>query len=117
MPLSDGLRIELEQFVANPKFKSVDKAMQERFDRAIIEAEQSKSKPKTPREKGIRGMLHRVNDYRKRHVLKKVIKEKLRRINDYRKRHVLVKVMKQKLYRITPLRKAVHGIKRLFKRS
>jgi hypothetical protein len=49
------------------------------------------------REKGVKGMLHRVRDYRKRRVLRKVVK--------------------QKLYGITPLRKAVHGMKKLLKRK
>ena len=41
----------------------------------------------------------------------------LHRANDYRKRHVLWKVIKKKLYKITPLRKAVHGVKRIFRKS
>ena len=34
MPLADGLRIELSTFLRKPQFKTVDAAMQERFDRA-----------------------------------------------------------------------------------
>lgn len=98
-PLSEGLCAELTKFIADPKFKNVDEAMQARFDRAIAELkpEEEKEEDHAPREKGIKGTLHRINDYRKRHVL--------------------LKVVKKKLYRITPLRKAVHAIKRLVKRS
>jgi hypothetical protein len=101
MPLSDGLRIELAKFAAHPQFKNVDEAMQARFDRVIadLEAQSKKAskKDEPPKGGGIKGML--------------------RRVRWYRKRHVLMKVVKKKLYQITPLRKAVHGIKRVFKRS
>ena len=99
MPLYDGLRIELANFTANPHFRPVDEAMQKRFDDAEKAEPPKKPAPKKepPREKGLKGMLHRVNDYRKRHVL--------------------LKVVKKKLYRITPLRKAVHGIKRILKKK
>ena len=90
MPLAEGLRIELYQFTREPKFRPVDEAMQKRFD-AVCAAPQKKQEP--PREKGLNGMLHRAAEYRRRGVLKKVVREKL--------------------YRITPLRKAVHGAKRL----
>jgi len=101
MPLSDGLRIELAKFAAHPQFKNVDEAMQARFDRVIadLEAQSKKAskKDEPPKGGGIKGML--------------------RRVRWYRKRHVLMKVVKKKLYQITPLRKAVHGIKRVFRRS
>ncbi len=102
MPLYEGLRIELQRFAADPHFKPADEAMQQRMDRALVDPPKPKREPpkkaaQPPREKGLKGMLHRVNDYRKRHVLGKVIK--------------------LKLYRITPLRKAVHGVKRVFKRK
>ncbi len=88
MPLSEGLRIELYEFTRKPAFRTVDGAMQKRFDAAVGSAD--------GREPGLLGMLHRVNAYRKNGVL--------------------VKVIKKKLYRIAPLRKAVHGVKRLFHR-
>lgn len=91
MPLYEGLRTELAAFTANPHFKNVDEAMQKRFDEACAQTQAPK-----PQEKK-QGLLHRLNDYRKRGVLKKVVREKL--------------------YRITPLRKAVHGAKRILKRK
>ena len=96
MPLYEGLRIELQKFAAAPHFKNVDEAMQARFDRALIDPPkaQPKQAPKPEPKKGL-----------------------LRRLNDYRKKGVLMKVVKKKLYKIAPLRKAVHGIKRIFKKS
>lgn len=96
MPLWDGLRIELSAFTRSPQFKPADEAMQKRFDEAI-KAEAQKKSAVPPREKGLMGML--------------------RRVNDYRKRGVLIKVVKKKLYKITPLRRAVHGAKRLLNKK
>ena len=105
MPLYQGLRIELGKFAAAPSFRPVNEAMQERFDRALVEpvaekkpAPKTQSAPQTPppRRKKRKGLLGRVNEYRKKGVLKKAIK--------------------QRLYRITPLRKLVHGAKRLIKK-
>lgn len=69
MPLADGLRIELGKFLASPRFKPADKALQSRMDAAVA----PEPKPK--------------------------------------------KGLKQTLWRIKPLRKAVHAVKRLFKRK
>ena len=103
MPLYDGLRIELGRFAADPHYKPVDEAMQKRFDEACAQAAQPKEPPlpkeppkQEPQETGKPGVFARLNDYRRRHVLKKVVK--------------------QKLYRIAPLRKAVQGVKRLLKK-
>ena len=96
MPLYEGLRIELQKFAAAPHFRTVDEAMQARFDRALAEPPKPQPKPE-PKPEPKKGLW--------------------RRLNDYRKKHVLFKVVKQKLYRITPLRKAVHGIRRIFKKS
>lgn len=97
MPLYEGLRIELQKFVAAPHFKPADEAMQQRMDRAIEEAEKPQPKKEPPKQEAKKGLFGRLNDYRKRGVLKKVVK--------------------QKLYNIKPLRKAVHGVKRVFKRK
>jgi len=111
MPLYQGLRIELQSFAADPHYKRVDEAMQKRFDEVSSEPVKKPAPVKKPepekkpepkpvpaqREKGVKGMLHRVRDYRKRRVLRKVVK--------------------QKLYGITTLRKAVHGMKKLLKRK
>ncbi|MBQ4423506.1 MAG: NAD(P)H-binding protein [Clostridia bacterium] len=105
MPLYQGLRIELGKFAAAPSFRPVNEAMQERFDRALVEpvaekkpAPKTQSAPQTPppRRKKRKGLLGRVNEYRKKGVLKKAIK--------------------QRLYRIAPLRKLAHGVKRLIKK-
>ncbi|MBR6039127.1 MAG: NAD-dependent epimerase/dehydratase family protein [Clostridia bacterium] len=96
MPLYEGLRIELQKFAAAPHFKNVDEAMQARFDRALIDPPKAQPKP-APKPEPKKGLL--------------------RRLNDYRKKGVLMKVVKKKLYKIAPLRKAVHGIKRIFKKS
>ena len=103
MPLYDGLRIELGRFAADPHYKPVDEAMQKRFDEACAQPPQPKEPPlpkeppkQEPQETGKPGVFARLNDYRRRHVLKKVVK--------------------QKLYRIAPLRKAVQGVKRLLKK-
>lgn len=96
MPLYEGLRIELQKFAAAPRFKNVDEAMQARFDRALIDPPKAQPKP-APKPEPKKGLL--------------------RRLNDYRKKGVLMKVVKKKLYKIAPLRKAVHGIRRIFKKS
>ncbi len=96
MPLYEGLRIELQKFAAAPHFKNVDEAMQARFDRTLIDPPKAQPKP-APKPEPKKGLL--------------------RRLNDYRKKGVLMKVVKKKLYKIAPLRKAVHGIKRIFKKS
>lgn len=90
MPLYDGLRIELGRFTADPKFKPVDEAMQERFDRALTEQQKQPPKAKPSAQP---------------------------KANPPAPPKTLPKVLKEKLYRITPLRKAVHGIQRVFKRS
>lgn len=90
MPLSDGLKIELSVFSRNPKFRTVDGEMQKRFDR-IAGAGTSKR----PGER--------------KFLLKKTV--------DFFQRGLLKESVKSRLYRITPLRKAVHGVKRLLKRS
>ncbi|MBR4905240.1 MAG: NAD-dependent epimerase/dehydratase family protein [Clostridia bacterium] len=90
MPLYDGLRIELGRFAADPKFKPVDEAMQERFDRALTEQQKQPPKAKPSAQP---------------------------KANSPAPSKTLPKVLKEKLYRITPLRKAVHGIQRVFKRS
>lgn len=89
MPLSEGLCIELYGFMKNPKFKTVDKEMQARFDRVTGDA----SKATRARRK-LSDVLRRAREYHKKGILKKAIREKL--------------------YRVQPLRKAVHGIKRVF---
>ncbi len=97
MPLYQGLRIELQKFVAAPHFKKVDEGMQQRFDRALTDPPKApKPEPKQEPEPK-QGLLHRIRNYRKKGVLAKVVKKKL--------------------YGIKPLRKAVHGVKRLFKRK
>ena len=92
-PLYEGLSEELAAFRQDPHFRPVDEAMQKRFDEAVRSAQ---AEPAATEQKPMRLFA---------------------RIADYRRRHVLMKVVKQKLYGIKPLRKAVHGFKRLLKRS
>ena len=89
-PLYDGLRIELSAFAHDPKFKTTDAEMQKRFDRAAGT-------------KSAMGL--------------KELKAKCKKANDFRKRGLLKDAIKKRLYRVAPLRKAVHGIKRVFRRS
>ena len=90
MPLSDGLRIELSAFSRSPKYKTVDAEMQKRFDRVA-----GAGTSKRPGER--------------RFLFKKTV--------DFYRRGLLTESIKKRLYRIAPLRKAVHGLKRLVKRS
>jgi len=104
MPLYYGLRIELGKFVAAPHFRPVDEAMQQRFDQALAAPQApAKEAPKKQEPKSAP-----QNDAKRGNLF--------RRLNDYRKRGVLKSVIKKRLYRIKPLRKLVHGAKRLIRK-
>jgi nucleoside-diphosphate-sugar epimerase len=89
-PLKEGLRMELQRFSRDPKFRTVDAAMQKRFDRVAGTGSAANK---------ARGLI-----------------ADLRRVNDYRKRGLLKGAVKKRLYRIAPLRKLAHGVKRLIKK-
>ena len=90
MPLSEGLRIELYKFMKNPKFKTVDKDMQARFDRV-------------------------TGDARKVKRLRRKLSDALRKVRAYRKNGLLKSAVRQKLQHAGSLKNALRGVKRLLK--